>query len=176
VKTKSVGTKSILGCGLNANKILFVELIGLGAVNRVSANPSDVFRMAIYKMIVRMVLVHNHPSGNLEPSKKDLDFTDHMLKAGKLISIEVTDHLIISETGYLSLADRGIIKQLQKSGLFEIVDREKVELKQWKLDTERREGEKSKALKIAKKMKDEGMDKKLIKKMTGLYMHEINKL
>jgi len=160
----------------NANKILFVELIGLGAVNRVSANPSDVFRMAIYKMVVKMVLVHNHPSGNLEPSDKDLDFTDHMLKAGKLINIEIIDHLIISETGYTSFDDRGIIKQLQKSGLFEIVEREKVELKQWKLDTERREGEKSKALKIAKKMKDEGMDKKLIKKMTGLYMHEINKL
>jgi len=160
----------------NANKILFVELIGLGAVNRVGASPSDVFRMAIYKMTVRMVLVHNHPSGSLEPSEKDLDFTDHMLKAGKLINIEIIDHLIISETGYTSFDDRGIIKQLQKSGLFEIVEREKVELKQWKLDTERREGEKSKALKIAKKMKDEGMDKKLIKKMTGLYMHEINKL
>ena len=52
----------------NQNKILFIELVGLGAVNRVGANPPDVFRMGIYKLAVGMILVHNHPSGNLKPS------------------------------------------------------------------------------------------------------------
>ncbi|MEP2510515.1 MAG: JAB domain-containing protein [Reichenbachiella sp.] len=55
----------------NSQKILFIELIGLGAVNRVNANPPDVFRMGIYKLAVRMILVHNHPSGTLELSNDD---------------------------------------------------------------------------------------------------------
>lgn len=160
----------------NANKILFVELIGLGTVNRVGADPPDVFRMAIYKLAVQLILVHNHPSGNISPSKADLDLTDRMLKVGKLIGVEVIDHLIISESEYTSFADAHVIEQLQKSGLYEIVDREKVELKEWKLRMEREQGERAKALKIAKKMKDEGMNAKLIKKMTGLYMHEIRSL
>ena len=78
----------------NQNKILFIELIGLGRVNRVGANPPDVFRMGIYKLAVSMVLVHNHPSGNLEPSQADKDFTDRLLKVGQLINIEVLDHTL----------------------------------------------------------------------------------
>lgn len=160
----------------NQNKILFIELIGLGAVNRVGADPPDVFRMAIYKLAVKMILVHNHPSGNLKPSQADLDFTDKMLKVGKLINIEVIDHLVISEKGFTSFVDEGILADLKKSGMFEIVDRDKAELKQWKIDMEKDKAERKKALEIAKKLKDEGMDEKTIKKMTGLYMHEIRKL
>ena len=78
----------------NQNKILFIELIGLGQVNRVEANPPDVFRMGIYKLAVSMILVHNHPSGNITPSQADKDFTDRMLKVGKLININVLDHLV----------------------------------------------------------------------------------
>ncbi len=160
----------------NQNKILFIELIGLGAVNRVGADPPDIFRMAIYKLAVKMILVHNHPSGNLKPSQADLDFTDKMLKVGKLINIEVIDHLVISEKGFTSFVDEGILDDLKKSGMFEIVDRDKAELKQWKIDMEKDKAERNKALEIAKKLKEEGMDEKLIKKMTGLYMHEIRRL
>ncbi|GHE73141.1 hypothetical protein GCM10011340_32090 [Roseivirga thermotolerans] len=53
---------------LRENKILFIELIGLGQGNRVNTNPPDVFRMGIYKLAVSMILVHNHPSGHLMPS------------------------------------------------------------------------------------------------------------
>lgn len=160
----------------NSNKILFVELIGLGAVNRVNANPPDVFRMGIYKLAVRMILVHNHPSGVLKPSKADLDLTDRMLKIGKLISIEVVDHLVITEESYISFEDKNIMDQLKKSGLFEIVEREKIELQQWKIDIERNQAKHENSLEIARKLKAEGMNEKLIKKMTGLYMHEIRKL
>lgn len=62
----------------NKNKVLFIELIGLGAVNRVNANPPDVFRMAIYKLAVKVILVHNHPSGSVDTSKGDHEFTDRM--------------------------------------------------------------------------------------------------
>ena len=157
----------------NQNKILFIELIGLGATNRVSADPPDVFRMAIYKLAVKMVLVHNHPSGVLEPSQQDKDFTDRMLKVGKLISIEVIDHLVITEEDYTSFANKGIIKELQDSGLFEIVAREKEELKAWKLQVEKERAAKSRALGIAAKMKADGIDIDTIKKYTGLTKPEI---
>ena len=160
----------------NKNKILFIELIGLGTVNRVGANPPDVFRMAIYKLAVQMILVHNHPSGDTEPSKQDLDFTDRMLKVGKLINIDVIDHLVITEDNYISFADQGIIDKLAKSGLFEIVEREKEEMKQLKFKMEKDRIERNRTLEIAKNLKESGMDEKTIKKMTGLYMHEIRRL
>ncbi len=160
----------------NQNKILFVELIGLGAVNRVNANPPDVFRMGIYKLAVKMILVHNHPSGNIEPSNEDRDFTDKMLKVGTLINIEVIDHLVISETDYTSFGDKGIIKELQGSGLFEIVEREKEEIKAWKLRLERERAAKSRAIEIATELKVQGVDIEIIKKATGLTKPEIKKL
>ncbi|CAA0182765.1 DNA repair protein [Tenacibaculum maritimum] len=157
----------------NSNKILLIELIGLGAVNRVNANPPDVFRMGIYKLAVKMILVHNHPSGNIEPSEADKTFTDKLLKVGKLINIEVVDHLIISEEKYTSLADNGVIKELQNSGAFEIIDREKKDLEEWRIKTEK---EYSVKIDIAKKMVEDGIDIDTIKKYTGLTKWDIKKL
>lgn len=160
----------------NANKILFIELIGLGQVNRVNTNPPEVFRMGIYKMAVKMILVHNHPSGNLEPSTSDVDATDRMYKVGQLISINVIDHLIITEESYTSFSNEGIMNRLKKSGLYEVVEREKVEIQEWKLKMEKDRGKEEKALAIAKKMKNEGFDEKIIKKLTGLRLGEIREL
>lgn len=160
----------------NQNKILFIELIGLGRVNRVGANPPDVFRMGIYKLAVSMVLVHNHPSGNLEPSQADKDFTDRLLKVGQLINIEVLDHLIITEESFTSFANEGIIRELKRSGLYEVVDREKADIKEWRLKSEKRESEREGKKSVAKKLKESGMDEKEIKKMTGLRLGEIREL
>ncbi|MEO9850310.1 MAG: JAB domain-containing protein [Reichenbachiella sp.] len=160
----------------NSQKILFIELIGLGAVNRVNANPPDVFRMGIYKLAVRMILVHNHPSGTLELSNDDLNFTDRMIKVGQLINIEVIDYLVITEERYKSFADEGLIEQLRKSGLYQIVDREKAELQQWKLDLERKKAVQESHLEIAKKMKADGIDIDTIKKYTGLKKWDIKGL
>ena len=148
----------------NKNKILFVELIGLGAVNRVQANPPDVFRMAIYKLAVKMILVHNHPSGDTSPSVNDKNFTDRMLKVGKLINIDVIDHLVIAEESFTSFAEEGIIKKLQNSGMFEIVEREKEVIKKWNLQMEREKA----TVSIAKKLKAKGVDIDIIKESTGL--------
>ncbi len=160
----------------NSNKILFIELLGLGTVNRVNANPPEIFRMAIYKLAVKIILVHNHPSGNLKPSKEDIHFTDRILKVGKIVNIEVIDHLIITDEDYTSFENEGHLDEIKKSGMYEVVDRQKINKLDWKLDIERQNGEKAKAIKIAKKMKSEGMDEKLIKKMTGLYIDEVRRL
>ena len=160
--------------GLKADKtILFVELIGIGAQNRVNVSPPDVFRMGIYKLAVRLILVHNHPSGNLKPSQGDKDITDRLLKVGKMINIEVLDHLIITESGFTSFKDKGIMETLRRSGLYEIVDRESDQVKEMKLRYERKNAEKEKAMDIARKMKADGLDNNTIKKYTGLYIRDI---
>lgn len=160
----------------NSNKILFIELIALGAVNRVNANPPDVFRMGVYKLAVKMILVHNRPSGTLDLSDKDLNLTDRMIKVGQILNIEVIDHLVITDDVYKSFEEEGLMEQLRNSGLYEIVEREKAEVQQWKLALEREKAEKEKALEIARKMKEEGLDIDLIKKVTGLKKWDIKGL
>lgn len=163
--------------GLNSkNKILFIELISLGAVNRVEVDPPEVFRMGIYKLAVKMILVHNHPSGEVEPSAADMDLTDHMMKVGQLIKIDVSDHLIISKDKFLSFRDEGLMELLVKTGKYEVIDKEKAQLQQWKLDLEKERAEKKRTLEIAKKMKVDGLDDDTIKKYTGLNKWDIKKL
>ena len=94
----------------NKNKILFIELVALGAQNRLNASPPDIFRMAIYKLALKVIFVHNHPSGDVKPGGADKKVTERLIEAGQLLEISVVDHLIINETKYLSFADRRIIK------------------------------------------------------------------
>lgn len=160
----------------NHNKILFVELIGLGANNRVSSDPADIFRMGIYKLATQMILVHNHPSGNLNPSQEDKDFTDRMIKSGKLLKIKVIDSLIISEESFTSMAAEGIFKELENNGRYELQTKEKTQLQEIKLQIEKDKAEKAKAKEIALKMKEAGYDVEDIKKLTGLRKDVIGKL
>lgn len=160
----------------NANKILFIELVSLGASNRVGIDPPEVFRMAIYKLATKIVLVHNHPSGEIKPSNDDIHFTDRMLKSGQMLRIEVIDHLIITDKKYASFGDLGIMEQVRNSGFYELLDNEKVRLQEFKAEMELKKAQKSKSLDIAKKMKEDGMDIDTIKKYTGLNKWEIKKL
>lgn len=80
--------------------LLFVELIGLGSIRRVGVEPMDVYSLALQKRAVKIVLVHNHPSGNLVPSDDDQDLTDYLIQVGVFVNVPVIDHLIISEERY----------------------------------------------------------------------------
>ncbi|WP_046758360.1 JAB domain-containing protein [Kordia jejudonensis] len=157
------------------NTILFIELIAIGAQNRVNVSPPDVFRMGIYKLAVKMIMVHNHPSGNLKPSNEDIDITDRLLKIGKLINIDVVDHLIISESGYTSFKNKGIIEKLRKNGLYEIQERESEAMKELELKFEKDKAEKKKAMEVARKMKAKGYENQTIRELTGLYIRDIKK-
>lgn len=159
----------------NANKILFIELISLGASNRLDADPPDVYRMAIYKLAHRVILVHNHPSGRLEPSDADHNFTDRMLKAGRFLRIEVIDHLIISETGFYSMAQAGIMDELNHSGAWELIDRSKADEQKAQAESDKEWAQKKKAFEIASNMKAEGFDKLVIRRITGLTLNEIRR-
>lgn len=158
----------------NNNTVLFVELISIGASNRVHVSPPDVFRMGIYKLAMKMILVHNHPSGNTKISETDKNFTDKLLKVGKMIEIDVVDHLIITEKEYFSFADAGLIKDFEINTLFELVEKEKEEVKVLKLEIEKERAKKEETLKIAKRLKQLDVDIETIKKSTGLTKEEIN--
>jgi DNA repair protein RadC len=90
-----------------ANKILGYEKISEGGITHTIVDPRVVFKKAVDNDAVSIILCHNHPSGNLKPSKADIDLTNKLVEAGKLLDIKVADHIIVSESGYYSFSDEG---------------------------------------------------------------------
>jgi DNA repair protein RadC len=90
------------------NKVRFVELVSLGTMNSSLVHPREIFRRAIKRGASSIILGHNHPSGNPEPSEEDLRITRRIVEAGKIIGIEVLDHVVIGTNGY-SFKERGLI-------------------------------------------------------------------
>lgn len=97
------------------NTVLNIELISMGSVKQTVVEPMEVFSVALQKRSVAIILVHNHPSGNLQPSEADIDLTDRLLQAGLFLDVPVLDHLIITEKGYLSFTDAGALAEIAKS-------------------------------------------------------------
>lgn len=91
------------------NQIIAMQEISKGTVNETIVHPREVFREAIRRSSTAIVLVHNHPSGDPEPSEEDLEVTCRLSEGGYLLGIEVLDHLIIGDGQYVSLRERGII-------------------------------------------------------------------
>src|SRR3989338_9206232 len=173
-KTRFAATRSIfwvIGLDTN-NKILFIELISLGAVNRVQVNAPEVFRMAIYKTAVKIILVHNHPSGDTIPSQPDLDMTNLMLKAGEIIQIKIVDHLIITEETYISFEDLGYMQQLRNNDTYRIVGEHEAELKAMMVEIEKLKVKHE----MAKVLLKEGDSIEKIMRVTGLTKEEIERL
>lgn len=80
-----------------------------GTLNASLVHPREVFKAAIDHRAAAIIVVHNHPSGNLEPSREDIDITRQLVEAGKTIGIPLHDHVIVSSSGYTSLAERGFL-------------------------------------------------------------------
>lgn len=95
--------------------ILYIELISLGSTKNVIVEPMNVFRVAILKGATRIIAVHNHPGGVMKPSDDDENLTDRLIQVGKIINIEMVDHLIISTSSYISFTQMGLMKKLSKS-------------------------------------------------------------
>lgn len=92
-----------------ANKILSREQISLGGVAGTVADVKIIFKKALDLLASSIILAHNHPSGNLKPSKADIDLTNKLKRSGEILEINVLDHVIISDEGYFSFADEGLI-------------------------------------------------------------------
>lgn len=92
----------------NRNKITGIMEISRGSLNSSIVHPREVFRGAILHNAAGIILVHNHPSGEVIPSREDLKVTKMIKDAGKILDIQLLDHIIIgSEGNYTSLARRG---------------------------------------------------------------------
>ncbi len=92
-----------------ANKINHFEIISRGGLTGTVADPRVIFKIALEQDATSVVLCHNHPSGNLKPSKADEELTQKIKLAARYLDITVMDHLIVSEEGYYSFADGGLL-------------------------------------------------------------------
>ena len=92
------------------NEIIKKKLVSTGGVSGTLVDPKIVFKTALDNLASSIVMVHNHPSGNLKPSKADINLTRKLIDSGKMIEIPVIDHLIFSDNGYFSFADEGYLE------------------------------------------------------------------
>jgi DNA repair protein RadC len=91
------------------NGIIGSDTISIGTLNSSIIHPREVFRAAVQLPCASIVIAHNHPSGNLEPSNEDLQITKQMIEAGKILGIPIHDHIIFTRKGYTSFAERSLM-------------------------------------------------------------------
>jgi DNA repair protein RadC len=99
----------ILVCLNSANKIIKYEIISVGNLNSSIVHPREIFKAAIENNSASVILIHNHPSGNPEPSNEDISITKKLVEAGKMLDIPVFDHLIIAGNLFTSFVERCLI-------------------------------------------------------------------
>ena len=93
----------------NRNEALREEVVAMGALNACLVSPREVFRPMIAEAAARVVAVHNHPSGDPQPSPDDVALTRRIAEAGALLGIALLDHVVIGRSGYASLRDMGLL-------------------------------------------------------------------
>lgn len=91
------------------NKLIAADLLSVGILNANLVHPRETFALAIRRNAASIMLAHNHPSGDLEPSTDDLEITTRISTAGKIMDIALLDHLIITSTHYLSFKERQLL-------------------------------------------------------------------
>jgi DNA repair protein RadC len=92
-----------------ANRIIHFEVVSEGGITGTVADPRIILKRALEENAVGIILCHNHPSGSLKPSYSDTQLTKKIKDAALLLDIEVLDHVIVSEEGYFSFADNGLL-------------------------------------------------------------------
>lgn len=90
------------------NEIITSEDISIGSISSSEAHPREVFASAVKRGAAGMILVHNHPSGNPQPSQADIDLTVRLDEAGKIMGIRILDHIIIGDGVYVSMKSEGL--------------------------------------------------------------------
>lgn len=99
----------IVVCLNSSNKIIKFEKISTGNLNSSVVSPREVFKVAIENNSANIILIHNHPSGNIEPSSEDIRLTKKMVEAGKILDIKVFDHIIIGGNKFTSMVEQRVI-------------------------------------------------------------------
>ena len=91
------------------NRINHFEVMSKGGLSHTIVDPRLIFKKAVEVECTSIILCHNHPSGNLKPSRADEEITQKLKNAGQLLDIKVVDHIIVSDDGYYSFADEGLL-------------------------------------------------------------------
>jgi DNA repair protein RadC len=89
------------------NRLISREVVSIGHLTAALVHPREVFKAAILANAAAIAFVHNHPSGDPEPSRDDLELTRRLQKAGDLLGIPVIDHVVVARNGHVSIAERG---------------------------------------------------------------------
>jgi DNA repair protein RadC len=90
------------------NRVINTSRVSIGSLNSSIVHPREAFREAIAAAAAAVIFVHNHPSGDLQPSDDDIAITKRLAKAGEVIGIEVLDHIIVGDSGFLSMKAKGL--------------------------------------------------------------------
>lgn len=91
------------------NMLILDDLVGEGSIDEAAIHPREVIRRALDLGAVALILVHNHPSGTPDPSRADIDITNRIAEAGRLLGVTVHDHVVIGREGHVSLRAKGLI-------------------------------------------------------------------
>jgi len=84
-------------------------VVSIGNLNTAATHPREILRPAIECGALGIVIAHNHPSGNLEPSTDDVNFTHSIVKAAAVVGFQVYDHIVVSKRGFTSMRERGLL-------------------------------------------------------------------
>jgi DNA repair protein RadC len=91
------------------NKLIYKETVSIGTLNANLVHPREVFEPAVKNLAAQIIVAHNHPSGDPEPSEDDIIITKKLTEAGKILGIELIDHVIVAKNNYASLKEKGLI-------------------------------------------------------------------
>ena len=94
------------------HRVIKIQTLSVGDLSGTLVHPRELFKAVIRRNSAAVVLVHNHPSGDPEPSADDIELTRRLMAGGKLLGIEVLDHIIIGDNTYVSLKQRGLVNGL----------------------------------------------------------------
>jgi DNA repair protein RadC len=96
--------------GLNGrNMIEYIDIVSVGTLNASMVHPREVFRVAILAGVGSILLAHNHPSGEIEPSEADIEMTKRLVKAGEIIGIGIIDHIIVGKEKFYSFKRNNLL-------------------------------------------------------------------
>lgn len=93
----------------SSNNLIKISDVSIGILNANLVHPREIFQEAILNHAAKIILAHNHPSGNLEPSKEDILITEKLAGSARILDIKLEDHLIINKDGYFSFKEKGMI-------------------------------------------------------------------
>ncbi|MFA6056978.1 MAG: DNA repair protein RadC [Taibaiella sp.] len=96
-------------CLSASNKLVHYEFVSSGGLTSTIVDPKLVFKIALQHMASRLIVAHNHPSGNMEPSTADKQITDKLKAGAKLLDMQLMDHIIIADKKHFSFADKGLL-------------------------------------------------------------------